>query len=83
MIRADGSQHARLLLRNRRLALQSEFSNDQVENSAAFKMAAEADAISDQSIPRWRVAACELVYIHPKRFVAGMSPGIWRTCVCF
>ena len=42
MIRADGSQHARLLLRNRRLALQSEFSNDRVENSAAFKMAAEA-----------------------------------------
>jgi hypothetical protein len=41
MIRAAVSQQARLLLRNRRLALQSEFSNDQVENSAAFKMAAE------------------------------------------
>jgi hypothetical protein len=36
MIRADDSRHARLLLKNRRLALQSEFSNDQVENSAAF-----------------------------------------------
>jgi len=46
-------------------------------------MAAEANAISDQSIPRWRVAVCELVYIHSKRFAAGMSLGIWRTCVCF
>jgi hypothetical protein len=72
MIRAAGSQQARLLLRNRRLALQSEFSNDQVENSAAFKMAAEPTRRSDQSILRWRFAVCELVYIHAKHFLACM-----------
>jgi hypothetical protein len=53
---------------------QCRFSNDQFENRAVFKSGCEAGAISEQTIRRWRLAVCELLYISSKRFVTGMSP---------
>ncbi|MCK1512971.1 hypothetical protein IVB22_10355 [Bradyrhizobium sp. 190] len=60
------------------VSLQSEFSNDQVENS--FQSDCGTDAMSDQRILRWRFAVCEVVYIRSERFLAGMSlVGTFRT----
>jgi hypothetical protein len=45
-----------------------------------FQNGGGTDAISDQSILRWRFAVCELVYIHARGFLTGMSlVGTWRT----
>jgi hypothetical protein len=70
MIRAAGSRQASLLFRN---GSQSEFSNDRLRTAGCFQNSCGTDAISDQSILRWRFAICELVYSHSKRFLAGMS----------
>ena len=53
------------------VSLQSEFSNDQVENS--FQSDCGAGAISHHRILRRRFAVCELAYIHSKRFLAGVA----------
>jgi hypothetical protein len=60
-----GSQLASLLFENSVcVSLQSEFSNDQIENSALLSNGRGTEPISDQRILPWRFAACELAYIH-------------------
>lgn len=65
-----GSQLGQLVCRNSVWVWrQSEFSKDQIENSALLSSGCGTDPISDQRILRWGFAVCELVYIHSNYFL--------------
>jgi hypothetical protein len=62
--RPAGSRQGKPLFKINEVSMQSEFSNDRIENSMLFQNSCRTDVILDPSILRRRSAACELVHIH-------------------